>query len=109
MLIDKDTQKVGDVITFRITTGEEIIGEIVAETESELVIKKPLTIVNAGQHGVSFGPTTMLGDPEGNIRYKQSHIVAIMKTRDQAATAYKQHATGIALAGAAGAENLRTK
>lgn len=110
MLINKDTQpKTGDVITFRITTGEEIIGEIIDETSEVLLIKKPLTIVNAGPQGVSFGPAVMLGDPEGNVQYIKNHIVAIMKTREQAEAAYKQHATGIAIASAANAANLRTK
>ncbi len=96
MLIKKSQQK-GDIVTFRISVGDEIIGEVMDTDDTSITIKKPLVLA-AGPQGVSLAPATMLGDSDSNVTFMKSHIMCWMKTRDAAEKAYRESTSGIALA-----------
>jgi len=86
--------KEGDVICFRLITGDEIIGKITKLTRDEVFLKKPCTVV-AGPKGAGLAPATILGDPEHPVIYQRSAIVATMKPRTDAESAYTSMETGL--------------
>jgi hypothetical protein len=96
MLIKK-TEQNGDIVTFRISVGDEIIGEVVHTDDTTVTIKQPLVLAN-GPQGVSLAPATLLGDSESDVIFMKSHIMCWMKTRDGAEKAYRESTSGIALA-----------
>ncbi len=86
----------GKVICFRLITGDEIVGKIVALTRDEVSIKKPCTVM-PGPQGYGLGPATLLGDVEHPVVYQRSAIVAIMKPRADVEGAYTSFETGLTL------------
>lgn len=97
MLVNKAiTPTVGEVVTFRVSVGDEIIGEVLQIDDTSITLKKPL-MLTGGPQGVSLAPATLLGDGEGSITYIKTHIMCWMKTRDAAEKAYRESTSGIAL------------
>jgi hypothetical protein len=90
----ESVMKEGDVVCFRLITGDEIIGKITKLTRDEVSIKKPCTVV-AGPQGAGLAPASLLGDPEHPVVYQRSAIVAIMKPRGDAESAYTSMETGL--------------
>lgn len=100
MLINKTQQiEEGEVVTFKISTGEEIIGKVSKVTDTEFSVNKPMTMVNT-QQGVTLAPAVVLGDPEGDVTYFKQHMIALMKTRKQVEEAYLSMSSGIQIASA---------
>ena len=99
MLINKKLArpKAGEVATFRVTTGEEVIGKVVDIDGEDMLVSRPLTLTSTSQ-GVSFMPVTMLGDPDGEVIYHLTHVVAFMTTRETAQKSYEQAVSGIEIA-----------
>lgn len=98
MLVNKEiTPSIGDVVTFRASVGDEIIGEVVQIDNNSITLKQPLVLAG-GPQGVSLAPATLLGDSESNITYMKAHIMCWMKTRAAAEKAYRESTTGIAIA-----------
>ena len=99
MLEDKERVfEVGKVVAFRITTGDEIIGEITNMDKESITIKKPCGLqVQQSTGQVALAPATMLGDPDKPVAYQRSAIIARMTPRDDAVESYKDWASDIAL------------
>jgi len=99
MLNNKETVfEVGKIVAFRITTGDEIIGEITDMDKESITIKKPCGLqINPKTGEIALAPATMLGDPEKPIAYQRGAIVARMTPRKDALDSYKDYASDIAL------------
>lgn len=99
MLENKETVfEVGKVVAFRISTGDEIIGEITSMDKESVTIKKPCGLQIHQQTGqVALAPATMLGDPEKPVSYQRGSIVARMTPRPDAVTSYEEYASDIAI------------
>jgi len=99
MLDNKETVfEVGKIVAIRITTGDEVIGEITDMNKESITLKKPCGLQLNQQTGeVILAPATMLGDPTAPIAYQRSAIVARMTPRDDALSSYKEYASDIAL------------
>lgn len=96
MLIDKGFSQ-GDPVSVKIIGGEEIIARYESENDKELVVSKPLAITFNAQ-GLGMIPWIFLGEDKGDIKIRQSSIVAICKPKKDAADQYMQGTTGIAMA-----------
>ena len=99
MLDNKETVfEVGKIVAFRITTGDEIIGEIASMNKESITIKKPCGLQIQPQTGqVALAPATMLGDPDKPVAYQRGSIVARMTPREDAVESYKEYASEIAI------------
>jgi len=99
MLNDKETVfEVGKVVAFRVSTGDEIIGEITSMDKESITIKKPCGLqIQPSTGQVALAPATMLGDPDAPVSYQRSAIVARMTPREDAVESYKEYASDIAL------------
>ena len=99
MLEDKERVfEIGKVVAIRISTSDEIIGEITDMDKESITIKKPCGLQMNQQTGeVILAPATMLGDPEKPIAYQRTAIVARMTPRKDAVESYKEYASDIAL------------
>ena len=99
MLDNKETVfEVGKIVAIRITTGDEVIGEITNMDKESISLKKPCGLqINQQTGEVILAPATMLGDPEKPIAYQRTAIVARMTPRSDALESYKSYASDIAL------------
>lgn len=94
MLINKGFTN-GDVVSLKITNGDEIVARFEEETETTVKISRPLAIT-IGPQGLGMIPWVFLGDSE-SFTLKKEHIYVMVKTKEEAATQYMQGTTGIAL------------
>lgn len=86
------------IIAFRINTGDEVIGKITAFDSQSVTVKKPCTLTfDPGTGNVGLVPASLLADPEKDITFQRSAIVAIMTPRADAAASYEQYASPVAM------------
>lgn len=96
MLIDKGLSS-GDVVTLKLTSGEELIGRYVEETSSGVKVERPM-ILAAGPQGLGMAPYVFTVNPDRAITINY-HAVAMQAVTDKAmADQYLQSTTGIKLA-----------
>lgn len=94
MLIEKPIAD-GDIVSIKLSNGDEIITRIVTETNDEVKIDRPLAITMTAQ-GLGMIPWVFLGDRE-KMSIKKSHIFVMVPSKKEAADQYMQGTTGIAL------------
>lgn len=85
--------KAGDIVTVKLSSSEEIIATLTAETGDTVTVEKPVILIQ-GQQGVGMMPWMMSAE-ETKINIKSSHVMAIVKTQADVAKAYTQNTTSI--------------
>ena len=93
MLIDKGLQT-GDIITIKLTSGEEIVAKMVEETDQMVKVSKPLVLA-AGKNGIGMVPYLVTVDPDKDIKISRSTITVCELTEIDAAKQYIQGTTGL--------------
>lgn len=95
MLIEKQIA-IGDVVTLKLISGEEIIARYDGETAEHVKVEKPLALISGGQ-SLGMVPWIFLGDST-TVKINKFGIIAgpILSKKD-AASQYLQGTTGIAL------------
>ena len=96
MIIDKGVS-VGEVVTLRLTTGEEIICKLVEDTATNVSISKPM-VLSMGSQGLGMMPFIFTVHPDKNIKLAKASVVMMEATDKQFADQYIQSTTGIKLA-----------
>ena len=96
MLIDKGVT-VGEVITLKLTSGEEIVAKLAEETAAYYKLSKPM-VIGHGPKGPGLMPYLFTVDPNKEVRIAKS-VVAVAEATDKSfADQFIQQTTGIALA-----------
>lgn len=85
----------GSIVSLKIANGDELIARYVSETPDTITINRPLAIA-ASATGLGMMPWIFLGDQE-TLTLKNIHVLAIIKSKSDAATQYMESTTGIAL------------
>lgn len=92
----KEIFKINKIVSFRISTGDELIGKIVSFNREFVTLNKPCSLM-IQQDGIGLVPATMLGDPDKPVTYQRSSIVAHMEPNEKFLEVYEQHITTIEL------------
>lgn len=88
--------KPGDIITLKLSTGEEIIATFSEENKDYIKVGKPLALVNGGR-SLGMIPWIFLGESD-SVKISRSFVVAgPMLTKKDAAQQYMEGTTGIAI------------
>jgi len=82
------------IISIRIITGDEIIGQIESFDREFVTLNQPCTLA-VQEKGIGLVPATMLGDPSKPITYQRSSIIATMTPNRQFLEVYEQHISAI--------------
>lgn len=98
MLIEAQ-YKVGDVISIKLSSGEEMIARFEDENEEVVTIAKPYILI-AAQNGMALAPYMFTVAPETKIKLKINNVICIVKSAKDAADMYIKQSTGIAIASA---------
>jgi len=79
--------KVGEINSFKLITGEEIIARMVEDTAFVYTISKPLVLSVTAQ-GVALTPFLFTAEINGEINIPKTAVVAVAQTDKQTAGQY---------------------
>ena len=96
MLIDKGVTA-GEVITIKLTSGEELVAKLIEETASHYKLAKPL-VLSMTQQGIGMMPYLFTVNPDKDVQLNKSTVTVIVPTDKQFSDQYIQGTTGIKLA-----------
>jgi len=96
MLIDKGVT-VGEVVTLKLTSGEELVAKLVEDTISYYKLAKPLVLGHTPQ-GPGLMPYLFTVSPDKEIKLFKTAVTVVEATEKQFADQYIQTTTGIKLA-----------
>ena len=100
--------KNGDVVTLKLTSGEELVGKLQEEKDDAYMIKTPLTLVMS-QQGVGLQQYLFTAEADKTQRFPKTSVTIITKTMKQFADAYQQQTSGLVTAPAGLSDALKTK
>lgn len=95
MLISKGVT-VGEVITLKLTSGEEIVAKLVEETDAHYKLSKPM-VIGMGQKGPGLMPYLFTVSPNKDIKLLKTTVTVAEATDEQFAKQFVESTTGIAL------------
>ena len=79
-----------DVKLIRIVTGEEIIAEVLSETDDTITVQNGLVVLPSAQ-GVGFAPwATVISKDEPEITMKKTFVVYIAAVQNDVAQKYNE-------------------
>lgn len=96
MLIEKRPET-NDIVTIKMSNGDELIGKLKSFDEQTLGINKPLAVV-MGPQGFGLVPFILTIDPDAEIKIAKSEIVFYGKTLAEVANEYVKQTTGLVMA-----------
>jgi hypothetical protein len=95
MLIDKGVSE-GEVITLKLTSGEEIVAKLVEDGVTYYKLSRPM-VIGMGQKGPGLMPYLFTVNPDKEIRIAKGTVTVAEATDKQFADQFIQTTTGIAL------------
>jgi hypothetical protein len=95
MLIDKGVSA-GEVITLKLTSGEEIVGKLVEETATYYKLSRPM-VIGMGERGPGLMPYLFTVHPDKDVKLNKGVVAMAEATDEQFAKQFLQSTTGIAL------------
>jgi len=95
MLVDTP-MKVGDTISLKLTTSEEIIGKFVNEDDKQIHLSKPMTAI-IHENGMGLMPYVMTVSPETTIKFNKQLVIATEKTAKPIAEEYDRNTSSLAI------------
>ena len=98
MLVEEQ-YKIGDIVSIKLSSGEEMIARLEDESKVDITIWKPYILV-AAQKGVALAPYMFTINPEVKIKLKINNVICIVKSAKDASDMYIKQSTGIAIASA---------
>lgn len=95
MLIDVG-YKTGDIVSLKLSSGEEIIARLDEETAVKFVLHKPMVLIMQ-QQGMGLAPYMFSVSPSSKFNIIASTVSCIAKTEDDIAKQYTTTTSGIQL------------
>jgi hypothetical protein len=86
--------EVGQVYTFKLNSGEELIAKIGEITRDNIIISEPVSVA-PGPKGMQLIPSMFTADPEAKITLNTSSVSIYAPTEDSVKMKYIEATTGI--------------
>lgn len=86
--------KIGDIVSLKLNSGEELIGRLEAEDAKGYTMHKPMALV-AGQQGIGLAPFMFSVSPDAKLNINASTVTCISKTEGEIGKQYTTQTTGI--------------
>jgi hypothetical protein len=96
MLIDKGATP-GEIVTIKLTSGEEIIAKLVEETAEYYKLNRPMVLTMA-QQGLGMAPYLFTVSNEKDVKLAKGTVTIIDATEKEFSNSYLSGTTGIKLA-----------
>lgn len=91
------TRKKGDVISVKLTSGEEIFGRFISESHDAIIIAKVMKLVMAPNGSPGFTSILQTSSQE-ELEFNKNHCLLIAQTDEQIKNDYIQSTSGIKIA-----------
>ena len=79
-----------NVKLIRVVTGEEIVAEVVSETDDTITVQNALVVLPTN-NGVGFAPwATVVSKDEPEITVSRNHLVYVVEVQEDVASKYKE-------------------
>lgn len=97
MLINKAKYAVNDIVTLRLSNGDEIVGKLIEVSDTSITLERPRQVQYIPtNNGLGLIPCVFSVDPDTTFEFNRTHILLIAETMQQMAEHYIQTTTGIA-------------
>jgi hypothetical protein len=93
MLIDKGVA-VGEVITLKLTSGEELVARLVEETSDHYKLNH-VKVIGMGEHGPGLMPYLFTVEPSKDVKLSKSTVTVVVPTAKIFADQFIQSTTSI--------------
>lgn len=100
MLIQKGYQE-GDVLVFKLVTGEEVVAKFVEENSNGFVVSKPMSVVPS-QQGIGLMQAMISADINNNVTLNSATVIMHSPVIDSIKAHYIRTTTGIETAPTSG-------
>jgi|TARA_B110000211_G_C13796910_1_gene428772 hypothetical protein len=88
--------KIGDNVSFKLSSGEEIVARLEKEDATSYTLKKPMVLI-AQQQGLGLAPFMFSVSPDGKFVLNSSAVSCVAKTEQEISKQYTAQTSGIAL------------
>ena len=88
--------KIGDTVSFKLSSGEEIVGRLESESDKSYTLNKPMVII-AQQQGLGLAPFMFSVSPDGKFKLQAQSVSCVAKTEIEIAKQYVSTTSGIQL------------
>lgn len=79
-----------NVKLIRVVTGEEIVAEVVSETDDTITVQNALVVLPTGQ-SVGFAPwATVVSKDDPEITVSRNHLVYVAEVQEDVSSKYKE-------------------
>jgi hypothetical protein len=95
MLISKGVA-VGEVITLKLTSGEELVAKLTEETDTYYKLSKPM-VIGMGQQGPGLMPYLFTVHPDKEVKLQKSTVTVAEGTDETFAKQFLESTSGIKL------------
>lgn len=85
-----------DIITIKLTSGEELIAKLEEDGEGSMTVSKPFALV-PNQQGLGMVPWIMSASPDSKVTLNKNTVVCFLKTDDGIGKQYLQQTTGLTM------------
>lgn len=80
-----------NVKLIRLNTGEDVIADLISETDTSLVLSNPIVAVPSGRGELGFAPwSPLLSKEVKEITINRHYVVYVSETQDQIVEQYNQ-------------------
>lgn len=86
----------GEIVTLKLVTGEELIGKLSEITDDSYSLHRPLVLVMS-QAGLGLQQWVFTANPDKAIKFSKSHVIMLAETVQEMALQYREGTSGIKL------------
>ena len=94
MLISKSSIARGEIVSFKLVNGDEIVARIAEITDTGYLLSRPC-LVMPSQQGIGLIQALFSADPSRDIEVSKQHVMMAAPTIDQLHSHYIKTTTGI--------------
>lgn len=95
MLLNKQLIKVGDILSFKLVNGDEVIAKVVSSDDLKFTVSKPCTVVPSAQ-GIGLMQSLFCGDINtSDIELRRDHVLMFAPVIKEMESHYLTTTTGI--------------
>jgi hypothetical protein len=94
MLLEKKGFNEGDVVSMKLSSGEELVAKFVSEDSDSYKIEKTLMLAMS-QKGLGMAPYMMTVNPDSKLNINKRSVIVIAQSDSDIAAQYTLQTTGI--------------
>lgn len=94
LVTNKSNYEVGEVVSFKLVNGDEVVAKLVHNFDTEFVISNPMVAI-PGQQGIGLMGAMLTAEVDANSPLAKSQVMLSYKTAEKIADHYRKLTTGI--------------